>query len=662
MPSAKRQRRCGALQSLLHEGFISNTGLLKVLQKMRASEENLACATARDINEAYSASYKRFKVSDKFPLKSGGEFVLDYAEPALLLSELIASSDALSNLYKAVSCAKGAEAWRLVVAFDEYTPGNKLQVDNRRKVMNLYISFLDLGQAMLGERVAWIAPLVIRHCVLADIEGGWPRVLHAFLQRLLWGPHGLATAGLPLLLGGEVYVLKAKLACVLSDGEGLKVAFDWKGSSSMKPCLVHYNVFKKDSDLSHRRPGFCEISCADASCFRTWLQVDVSRTMGMLNDAARRLQAGTITKIKFERLSKALGFNSNEYSLWTDPKLSIYSTTDLVRSITYDWMHSCLQDGTLTTEMWVFIQKCSDTLGVTSADLHNFLKDSAWQWPAATRAKSKSLHRVFDSYRSSSSETANKLKASASELLGLYGMLRHFVEVKIDVCDALAAHRASFEAACDVVDVILLCKRRVVDIAEGAAALERAVAKHMTLHRLAYGDIHLKPKHHWMMHIGQQLQRDSCIVDAFVVERCHLLVKSIAEHVRNTSNFEASVMSGVVNQLFNKAKGAKIGCGLRGPVGQWNGFKVSARMSVFCLRIDLGDIVFFSEIAGRVLACAEEGDDLCVIVEELQFVSIVSAHSSDWQACGRNAVWAADQVEQSLAWRTAGGITTVLRR
>ena len=121
-------------------------------------------------------------------------------------------------------------------------------------------------------------------------------------------------------------------------------------------------------------------------------------------------------------------------------------------------------------------------------------------------------------------------------------------------------------------------------------------------------------------------------------------------------------MSGMVNQLFNKAKVAKIGWGLRGSVDQWNGFKVSAHMRVFRLRIDLGDIVFFNEIAGRVLACAEEGDDLCVIVEELQFVSIVSAHSSDWQACGRHAVWAADQVEQSLAWRTAGGITTVLRR
>ena len=108
---------------------------------------------------------------------------------------------------------------------------------------------------------------------------------------------------------------------------------------------------------------------------------------------------------------------------------------------------------------------------------------------------------------------------SASELLGLCGMLRHFVEVKIDVCDALAAHRASFEAACDVVDVILLCKRRVVDIAEGAAALERAVAKHMTLHRLAYGDIHLKPKHHWMMDVPEQVAQLRTVVDCLIFER-----------------------------------------------------------------------------------------------------------------------------------------------
>ena len=662
MSRVKRQRLRESLQSLLHTGTISNSGLNALLSRVADAEEGVTHATKADVDAAYVARYARFKVSESFPLAGGGEFVLDYAEPVVLLSELIADSAALTNLYNVVMRAKGTEKWNVVVAFDEYTPGANLVVDNRRKIMNVYVTFLDLGQAALSDSIAWVVPLVIRHSVLVNIVGGWPRVLKAFLARLLCGPHGLATAGMPLKLGDKVFVIQAHLACVFSDGEGLKFAFDWKGPSSLKPCVVHYNVFKKGSDLSHRRPGFCEIACADPRMFRSWAQTDMTRTMEMLNAGKHRVTAGLMAKSKLDDIAKSFGLNPNEHNLWTDLGLSACCAADLVGTITYDWVHSCLQDGTFTCEAWVFLHKCDEVLGVSSADVHAFLKDPSWRWPAATHAKSRNLHRVFDSYRTSSSETANKLKCSASELLGLYGMLRNFVEVKVRVCEALAAPRASFDAACEVLDVILLCKRGVVDFADGAAALGRAVSKHMTLHLRAYGDDHIKPKHHWLFHIGPQFLRDKCIIDAFVVERGHLLVKSIAEHVRNTTHFEASVMAGVTNRLFNKANVAKIGSGLRGLVSYWSGFRIAAHMTIFGLQVDVGDVVIFGDVPGRIVACAEDGEDLCVIVDQLELVAQVSLHNCSWREGGQRAVWAADQLEQCLAWRTAEGITTVIRR
>ena len=62
-------------------------------------------------------------------------------------------------------------------------------------------------------------------------------------------------------------------------------------------------------------------------------------------------------------------------------------------------------------------------------------------------------------------------------------------------------------------------------------------------------------------------------------------MKSIAEHVRNTSGFEGSVMAGVVNQLFKRASVATVGTGLRGTIGTWNGIAVAARLTVLGLQV-----------------------------------------------------------------------------
>ena len=453
--------------------------------------------------EACHRRYHQIRVVEKFPLSDGGEFALEFADPGLLLSELVAESDALSKLYQA--------------AF-EYTPGAKLKVDNRRKAMNLYFTFVNLGQAAMSDDAAWVVPLVIRHSMLQRIVGGWPRVLRAFLRRLMLGPHGLATTGLALRLGDETFVIRARLSNVLSDGEGLKVAFDWKGSSGLKPCIKHYNVFKKGSDLAHRRPGYCEVTCADATCFLTWLQKDMSASMALLNAAKKRVDEGMLPKARLDELEMSVGFNANTHSVWVDSDLTAACEIDFVSCVTYDWVHNFLQDGTFTAEVYIFLQRC-EPLGISSDDVNLFLKHESWRWPAVSTSKSKSLHRVFDAYRSSSSATADKLKCSASELLGLYGMLRHFVEVKVGSRVEVHLERLSFDAACQVLDVLLLCKRGVVDVENGASALQDAVCNHLKLHVAAYGDQYIRPKHHWMLDIGPQFLRDRCILDAFVIER-----------------------------------------------------------------------------------------------------------------------------------------------
>ena len=76
-PWAKRRRvhseRRDALQSLLHEGFISNAGLSRLLNKLQATD--VSVDICRDeVNAAYRARFETFRVSETFQLSDGTEW------------------------------------------------------------------------------------------------------------------------------------------------------------------------------------------------------------------------------------------------------------------------------------------------------------------------------------------------------------------------------------------------------------------------------------------------------------------------------------------------------------------------------------------------------------------------------------------------------------
>lgn len=120
------------------------------------------------------------------------------------------------------------------------------QVDNRRKVMVLSASFLNLGQAALTQNDVWITLAVARtHGCIDRVRGGWSTMLRILLEDLFYGPLGISVVGFPVSLPAGRVLLYASLASLLADGDGLRISFDWRGAGSLKPCLVHHNVLRK---------------------------------------------------------------------------------------------------------------------------------------------------------------------------------------------------------------------------------------------------------------------------------------------------------------------------------------------------------------------------------------------------------------------------------
>ena len=113
--------------------------------------------------------------------------------------------------------------------------------------MVLSLTFRELGQEAISSGRAWFTCAVIRSTVVGEVVGGWSACLRLFLDRLLLGPAGFATAGCPVPIAGTGRLLFARVTNLPSDGDGLRQALDWKGASGLKPCFKHYNVLKKDN-------------------------------------------------------------------------------------------------------------------------------------------------------------------------------------------------------------------------------------------------------------------------------------------------------------------------------------------------------------------------------------------------------------------------------
>jgi hypothetical protein len=123
---------------------------------------------------------------------------------------------------------------------------------------------------------------------------------------------------------------------------------------------------------------------------------------------------------------------------------------DPIAVTTYDWMHTLLQGGVLNEEVEALLSEAG-SFGISRRAIQEFLRDQSWQFPQCSKSKSRQLHRIFDEKRQSATDPG-RLKCNCAEALGVYGLLRLFLETAIADEPGLHSHMASFRALCGVLD------------------------------------------------------------------------------------------------------------------------------------------------------------------------------------------------------------------
>ena len=349
-------------------------------------------------------------ITEEVALTDGSTFTWEYAEPILLMQLMLDASLELQNRYaETFQLHPGTreQPWSLVFGFDELTPGDFMAANTNKKTMCCYFKFIILGTHTLTQASTWFAPCLIRSETLHVLPGGWSWALGQLLRRMFLGPQGLSTAGAPLFIHQTSHILFADMGVLISDGDGLRMAMCWNGASSIKPCLRHYNVLRKSSDLCGRVHGYAEITCSDPSQFK-FSPEKLSEAVDLIAAAHRRLEAGGCSQAFYKRLVKERGFKFAGGGCVFDVELR--DRLKLWNAIRIDWVHSALNGGCLSIECNLFIKACSE-LGLGFDEVEDFFK-LRWCFPKSFEHKNKGLHRVFSSWRVG--DESNHLKACAS--------------------------------------------------------------------------------------------------------------------------------------------------------------------------------------------------------------------------------------------------------
>ena len=126
---------------------------------------------------------------------------------------------------------------------------------------------------------------------------------------------------------------------------------------------------------------------------------------------------------------------------------------------------------------------------------------------------------------------------------------------------ALRLHVHSMIAVLQCVEILQAVKRGVVT----PEVLFAAIDNHAKLFRAAYGEDHVRPKHHWVLHLPKMLQMRGTLLTTLTQERKHRMVRRYTKERRNLKSFETGSVQDITCDAIHRFKHDKLIKGMLQP-------------------------------------------------------------------------------------------------
>ena len=166
-PNRSKRQRHGdavkALRNVIGHGT-SMAAIADIIKTLRTSNVKAEDVTTSVLSKAAHDRAKALATTIVMPRISGPDWAWTLMSPNRLMQEQVAESEFLQSIMATavrLHPPSLARPWHMVVAYDEFVPGNKLKLDNARKSMVLSFSFSEFGQRLTTEK-AWFALAALR--------------------------------------------------------------------------------------------------------------------------------------------------------------------------------------------------------------------------------------------------------------------------------------------------------------------------------------------------------------------------------------------------------------------------------------------------------------------------------------------------------------------
>ena len=613
--AAKRQK----LKGIVGLKGVSSSALAAILE--RTHREGIEPASRWQIGSLLKNEFSQVRHTIELELQEGGSFTWEVCRVDSLMQYFVNECETFKQgLAGAVRSARAMPlrtAWYL----DEIVPGNVLRPDNNRKFWAFYMGFEDLPRHRLGQEQWWLPIAVLRSRVASSVVGGLSHCFKVLLKSALFEPCRLATVGFALTLDEPVLV-RIRSSSVIGDESALKGFWKNKGASGTKPCLFCGNLVAMQSGLAEDNPRLIDVSCCDHRRFQVCNDSDIWEAFDRLGAVREGM-----SNRDFGMQEQAAGLNYHPQSILADRQLRNHIGP--ISSTKMDWMHNLCVGGVASVEIHLFLERCRGELGVRYADLEVFAQ-ADWRWPAW-----QGNHKVPEVFsKSRERASSDHFRAGASEILQVFPLIRDFALAIVRPTQKLELEVRSLLGVCAVLDCLLAAKHTHQD--HGTLEATRAF---LQAHIAAYGKEGLKPKHHYIFHNALQASRGE-VMDCFVHERKHQVLKAAANPVKNTRAFESSILGRVLLEQTRQMKASPADRGLVQPVPAEPALLASLGVGAASmgreirrdgLQLAAGDLVIFGKQAGFVQCGVEAEGLLLALVQPLTQVSVAPS-SSTWDS------------------------------
>ena len=547
---ANAQKRA-RVQRFVGTARVANSTLARIVEELRrepALLEDVRTRSAVDRSMRYLT--EQISTSIEVPLIGGGTFHWVVASLPKLLKLLVERSQSFSNLmvatYARHRCTPAAP-WRLVLAEDELTPGAILRLDNRRKTLGHYISFLEFGHKARKHTSAWMPLALCRSSQIKKIEGGTSGLQRALFRHMLLGDSNLRTTGfvLPIGEGNSPVLMFCTLGRTITDELGEKNLWSTRGASSTMPCFLCKNVcgmgdkaIAPFSDTGY----LVDVSCPHVEKFdmhtsdEMWEKCDILKVL-----------AGTLNSTGFQEAQRRLGMAYNSAGVLWDEELRAVIDPFAVNII--DGAHSLLCNGLAQRELSALFRVLGGIrVGFPEA---RQIMDAKWRTCQALGGPfcRNILLACFNDAREAYFKKNKDFAGGASEMIFCLPAVRFWLEVTPGLAAAIPAEMASLASLCKV----LALYQRAKHGDPVAEQLRAALREHGCNKLAAYQNMEgiFVPKDHYIKHLPSQIERDGELVDTLVAERYHQLPKIGMESISHAVRFEETALGRTVALLMH---------------------------------------------------------------------------------------------------------------